>query len=219
MALAKLKTLYVGIGYPEQWEDYFRSGHRPGRTLWAIFGASRTATIAARWPGSEGLSDMKEWWIAPQTVGAVLVFQQNAHDFTAALLQAPKYDATASDAASYGAIGAIIGHDVTHYVDVLGAGIRARPVRCGAGGQPRTRRRYESLAEPLVKQFSSYRPFPDAAVDGKLTLRRTSPILPASLRRSTRIASRSASERLTGAMSGSRTGSFSSRSLRPGARR
>ena len=58
---------------------------------------------------------------APQTVGAILVFQQNAYDFTAALLQPPKFDATASDAASYGAIGAIIGHDVTHFVDVLGA--------------------------------------------------------------------------------------------------
>src|SRR5262249_27496298 len=114
--------------------------------------------------------DMKEWWIAPQTVGAVLVFQQNAYDFAAALLQTPKYDATASDAASYGAIGAIIGHDVTHYVDVLGAEYRAD----GAMQHwwtPEDASRYQSLAQPLVEQFSSYRPFPDAAVDGKLTLR------------------------------------------------
>ena len=65
--------------------------------------------------------DLTEWWIAPQTVGAVLVFQQNAYNFPAALLQAPKFDPTASDAANYGAIGAIVGHEVSHYVDMLGA--------------------------------------------------------------------------------------------------
>ena len=64
---------------------------------------------------------MREWWIAPQTTAAILVFQQNAYEFSAALLQAPKFDPAASDAATYGAIGAIIGHDVTHFVDVLGA--------------------------------------------------------------------------------------------------
>jgi predicted metalloendopeptidase len=111
---------------------------------------------------------MKEWWIAPQTVGAVLVFQQNAYDFSAALLQAPKFDATASDAASYGAIGAIIGHDVSHFVDVLGADY-------GVDGamrhwwMPEDASRFQSLAEPLRNQFSGYRPFPDAAIDGKLT--------------------------------------------------
>ena len=49
-----------------------------------------------------------DWWIAPQTVGAVLVFQQNAYNFPAALLQVPKFDPAASDAANYGAIGAIV---------------------------------------------------------------------------------------------------------------
>jgi predicted metalloendopeptidase len=112
---------------------------------------------------------MKEWWIAPQRVGAILIFQQNAYDFAAALLQAPKFDATAPDAASYGAIGAIIGHDVSHFVDVLGA-------EYGVDGAMRRwwtaedSARFQALAEPLVKQFSSYRPFPDAAINGKLTL-------------------------------------------------
>jgi predicted metalloendopeptidase len=113
---------------------------------------------------------MKEWWIAPQTVGALLVFQQNAYDFAAALLQPPKFDPAASDAAAYGAIGAIIGHDVTHYVDVLGAeyGVDGAMHRWWTAEDSS---RYQALAEPLVEQFSSYRPFPDAAVDGKLTLR------------------------------------------------
>ena len=112
--------------------------------------------------------DMTEWWMTPQRVGAILVFQQNAYDFTAALLQPPKFDSTASNAASYGAIGAVIGHDVAHFVDVLGA-------EYGTDGALRRwwtaadASRYQALVEPLVKQFAGYLPFPDAAIDGKLT--------------------------------------------------
>jgi predicted metalloendopeptidase len=168
-ALAKLKTLYIGIGTPEQWQDYSDLAVDPQDAL----GNLRRVTDRNYRHALARLGkpvDRKEWWIAPQTVGAVLVFQQNAYDFSAALLQAPKYDATASDAASYGAIGAIIGHDVTHYVDVLGAEYRVD----GAMQRwwtPEDASRYRSLAQPLVEQFSSYHPFPDAAVDGKLTLR------------------------------------------------
>ena len=111
---------------------------------------------------------MTAWWIAPQQVAAILVFQQNAYDFSAALLQAPRFDPMASDAANYGAIGALIGHDVTHFVDVLGAEYDVD------GGMrhwwtPEDSVRLDALAEPLVNQFSGYRPFPDASVNGKLT--------------------------------------------------
>jgi putative endopeptidase len=111
---------------------------------------------------------MTEWWIAPQVVGAVLVFQQNAYDFSAALLQAPKFDATASDAASYGAIGALIGHDVSHFVDVLGADYTVDgAMRHWWTAEDASR--FQALAEPLVNQFAGYRPFPDSAINGKLT--------------------------------------------------
>jgi predicted metalloendopeptidase len=168
-ALAKLRTLYVGIGYPERWEDYSDLVIDPQDAVGNLRRvADRDYRHALAKLGQP--VDMKEWWIAPQTVGAVLVFQQNAYDFSAALLQPPKFDATASEAASYGAIGAIIGHDVTHYVDVPGA-------EYGVDGAERRwwtaedSSRYQALAEPLVEQFASYRPFRDAAVDGKLTLR------------------------------------------------
>ena len=100
----------------------------------------------------------------------MLVFQQNAYDFSAALLQAPKFDPTASDAANYGAIGAIIGHDVSHFVDVLGAEYERRRRDAALVDRRGHRRAIERCAEPLVKQFSGYRPFPDVAVNGKLTL-------------------------------------------------
>jgi predicted metalloendopeptidase len=103
-----------------------------------------------------------------QNAGALLVFQLNMYDFSAALLQAPKYDPSASDAASYGAIGAIIGHDVSHYVDVLGADYDA------SGAMRRwwtahDSASYQTLTQPLVDQFSAYRPFPDTPVNGRLT--------------------------------------------------
>jgi predicted metalloendopeptidase len=169
VALAKLKALYVGVGYPVRWQDYSDLVVDPKD---AVGNLRRVADRNYR----RALSrlgqpiDMKEWWIAPQTPGAILVFQQNAYDFSAALLQPPKFDATASEAASYGAIGAIIAHDVTHFVDVLGA-------EYDVGGAMRhwwtaeDSAHYQSLSQPLVEQFSDYRPFPDAAIDGKLTLR------------------------------------------------
>ena len=167
VALAKLKTLYVGIGYPERWPD------DAGLVVDArdpVGNLRRVADLRYRQAlGRLGQPvDMTDWWIAPQTVGAVLVFQQNAYDFSAALLQAPKFDPLASDAAAYGAIGAVIGHDVSHFVDKLGA-------EYGVDGAMRRwwttedAARFQRLADPLVRQYSAYRPFPDAAIDGKLT--------------------------------------------------
>jgi predicted metalloendopeptidase len=106
--------------------------------------------------------------LPPHTAGAVLVFQQNAYEFAAALLQPPKYDSTASDAAAYGAIGAIIGHDMSHFVDVLGAYYRPD----GATGRWWTAEdstRFEAAAEPIVRQFGAYEALPGVHVDGKLT--------------------------------------------------
>lgn len=166
-ALAKLKTLYVGVGYPEQWQDYSDLVVDPADPVGNLRRvADRDYRRAVARIGQP--IDRTEWLLAPQTPGAVLVFEQNAYDFAAALLQPPKFDETASDAATYGAIGAIIGHDVTHFVDVLGAQYdidgRARPWRTAEDSV-----RFQALAEPLVNQFSAYRPFADSSLNGKLT--------------------------------------------------
>jgi predicted metalloendopeptidase len=166
-ALAKLKTLYVGVGYPEQWmsdSDLVVDPTAVVGNLQRVADRDRRRALARL-----GCPvDMKAWLMSPHTPGAVLVFQQNAYDFAAALLQPPKFDPTASDAASYGAIGAIIGHDVSHFVDVLGA-------EYDVDGALRhwwtadDASRFKALAEPLARQFSTYRPFPDTAIDGTLT--------------------------------------------------
>ena len=167
LALAKLKTLYVGIGYPEHWQDYSDLAVDPTDALGNLRRVEdRNYRHALAQLGQP--VDRTHWWIEPQTVGAVLVFQQNAYDFSAALLQPPKFDPEASEAANYGAIGAIIGHDVAHFVDVLGAEYEADG-RMHHWWAPADMLQFQAAAQPLVNQFSAYRPFPDVAIDGRLT--------------------------------------------------
>ena len=166
LALEKLKTLYVGIGYPERWPDFSDLVVNSTDAVGNLRRVSdRNYRHALELIGAP--VDMRQWRIAPQTVGAVLVFQQNMYDFPAALLQAPKFDSTASDAASYGAIGATIGHDVAHFIDVLGADYEVSG-RMRHWWTSEDMTRFEAAAEPLVTQFNAYHPFPDVAVNGKL---------------------------------------------------
>ena len=167
-ALEKLKTLYVGIGYPEEWEDYSSLAVDPTDPLGNLVRVRDRATrnAVARLGQSVNL---KHWYMPPQKVGALLVFQQNAYVMAAALLEPPKYDRTASDAAAYGSVGALIGHDVTHYIDVLGADYDTEH-RMRHWWTPEDMRHYHALAQPLVDQFAAYQPLPGVSVDGKLTL-------------------------------------------------
>jgi len=168
MALAKLKALYFGIGYPEKWPDYSTLVVSP------VDAAGNLQRLAA-WNHLDALSrvgkpaNRAEWQISPQTAGAVLLFHQNAYNFTAALLQPPKYDPSATDAMNYGAIGAIVAHEVSHFVDTLGADYDAtgRKFRWWTAFDMAG---YQAATAPLVRQFSGYSPFPDLAIDGARTL-------------------------------------------------
>ena len=167
IALAKIDRLYVGIGYPERWEDWSDLRIDPRD---AFGNAERMAARSHRQTLARLATpyDQHEWVLPPQTVGAVLIFQQNAYTFAAALLQPPKYDAAASDAAAYGAIGAIIGHDISHFVDVLGADYEpdGRMRRWWTADDAA---KFDVAAEPIVKQFSDYEPLPGLHLDGRLT--------------------------------------------------
>ncbi|MEP6618055.1 MAG: M13 family metallopeptidase [bacterium] len=168
LALTKLKTLYVGIGYPDQWEDYSDLTVDPTDAVGNLQRvADRNYRRALAQLGKP--VDLTRWYNAPQSVGGVLVFQQNAYEVTAALLEPPKYDRTASNAAAYGAVGALIGHDVTHYIDVLGADYDTEG-RLRHWWNPDETKRFEALGAPLVSQFGAYQPLPGLAVNGKLTL-------------------------------------------------
>jgi putative endopeptidase len=166
LALAKLKTLYFGVGYPEQWPDYSNLRIDPADPVGNLRRiADRNYRLAL---GRLGRAvDVTEWWMAPHRVGAILVFQQNAYNFPAGLLQVPKFDPAASDAANYGAIGAIVGHEVSHFVDMLGKEWDSEN-RMRGWWTPEDSSRFQAAADRLTAQVSSYRPFPDLAVNGRL---------------------------------------------------
>ena len=168
MALAKLKSIYFGVGNPEAWRSF------ADLTIAPDDAAGNTRRIAER---NYRLTlarlgkpiDRREWAAAPQWAGGLLLFQQNSYNFTAALLQAPKFDPAASDAMNYGAIGAIAGHEMSHFIDTLGAEYEADG-RARRWWTAQEVSRFEALSRPLVEQFSAYRPFPNLALDGKLGL-------------------------------------------------
>jgi predicted metalloendopeptidase len=168
MALAKLRNLYFGIGYPERWQDHSSLVVDPADAVGNLRRIEqRNCSQAVARLGRP--VDRTEWAIAPQWPGAVLMFHQNAYNFAAALLQVPKFDPSAADAANYGAIGAIVGHEVSHFVDTLGADYDADGRR-HRWWTDDDMARYRAATEALVRQFSGYRPFPNVAVDGQLGL-------------------------------------------------
>ena len=167
-ALTKLQTLYVGLGYPDQWTDDSSLTVDPADPLGNLQRVSernyRNAVARLGQP-----VNLKYWYIAPQKVGAVLVFQQNAYVMAAALLEPPKYDHTSSDAAAYGSVGALIGHDLTHYIDTLGADYDTEH-RLRHWWTAEDAQRFQALTQKLVDQFSAYQPLPGLSINGKLTL-------------------------------------------------
>jgi putative endopeptidase len=167
IAVAKLDGLYVGVGYPEEWEDWSDLRIDPSDA----FGNLQRVAERSRRHALARLAkpyDHREWALPPQFVGALLTFQQNAYVFAAALLQPPKYDSTASDAATYGSIGALIGHDMSHFVDALGADYEPDG-RMRRWWTAEDSARFEAAVEPIVRQFSQYEPIPGVHVDGRLT--------------------------------------------------
>ena len=167
-SLLKLKTLYVGLGYPDQWEDYSSLTIDPKDPLGNLRRVSDRAyrnTVARLGQPV----DLKYWYSAPQTVAALLVFQQNSYVMDAALLEPPKYDHASSDAAAYGSVGALIGHDLTHYIDTLGADYDTEH-RVRHWWTAKDMQRFQALAQPLADQFSAYEPLPGLKINGKLTL-------------------------------------------------
>ena len=167
-AKAKLKTLYVGIGYPETWRDYSALAIKPAD----IIGNLQRASLFEYHHEVNRLGstvDKKEWSMTPQTVNAVNLPLQNALNFPAAILQPPFFDAAAPAAANYGAIGSIIGHEISHTFDTEGSTFDST-------GALRNWWTKEDLAhfgvatKKLAAQYDTYKPFPDVSVNGEQTL-------------------------------------------------
>ncbi|MCH5330455.1 MAG: M13 family metallopeptidase, partial [Alistipes sp.] len=116
----KLATFTVKIGYPDNWKDYSALDIDPSKSYWENIVAAR------RWAHDDAVAewgkpvDRAKWHMSPQTVNAYYNPTTNEICFPAAILQPPFYNPDADDAVNYGAIGVVIGHEMTHGFDDQG---------------------------------------------------------------------------------------------------
>jgi putative endopeptidase len=167
-AQAKLNTLYVGIGYPESWRDYSAYEVKADDLFGNVWRAS--LFDYHREVARLGLPvDRKEWCMTPQTVNAVNLPLHNGLNFPAAILQPPFYDPQAPAAVNYGAIGAVIGHEISHTFDSEGSAFDSKG-RVRNWWTPADLAHFNAATGRLAAQYDTYKPFPDLAVNGKQTL-------------------------------------------------
>ena len=169
-ALGKLRLFTTKIGYPDRWIDYSNLQIVPGD----LHGNVRRATefeTNRQLAKLGGPIDRGEWHLTPQTVNAYYMPTMNEIVFPAAILQPPFFDADADPAANYGAIGAVIGHEIGHGFDDQGSQFD------GTGAlhnwwTEADKIAFEALTGRLVSQYAELAPTeaPDHPVNGKLTL-------------------------------------------------
>jgi predicted metalloendopeptidase len=167
-ARAKLAALRVGVGYPDQWRDY--SGLRIARD--DAYGNALRAELFDLQRSLARLGqgvDRGEWVMTPQTVNAVNLPALNALNFPAGILQPPFFDPRNPAAQNFGAIGAIIGHEISHSFDDQGAKFDAQG-RFRDWWTAADLAQFRLAGRRLAAQYDAYRPFPDVAVNGTQTL-------------------------------------------------
>ncbi len=167
-AKEKLATLRVGVGYPDSWRSY--TGLRLVRGE-ALANAERAELFEYRYR-LEQLHrpvDRAEWAMTPQTVNAVNLPALNALNFPAAILQPPFFDPARPTVMDYGAMGAVIGHEISHSFDDQGALFDAQG-QLHDWWTAEDFAHFKAASTALARQFSQYRPLPDLAVNGEQTL-------------------------------------------------
>jgi putative endopeptidase len=164
----KLANFQVGVGYPDKWRDYsgltvVRGDAYDNHERAELFEYRRNLAKLGR-PVDRG-----EWFMVPQEVNALNAPLQNAIIFPAAILAPPFFDPKADPAVNYGAIGGVIGHEISHGFDNTGALFDAHG-DLHDWWTPQDMTRFEASGKALTAQFSAYKPLADAAVNGALTL-------------------------------------------------
>jgi len=167
-ALKKVQSIVVGVGYPDTWRDY--SGLRiVGNDAYANQKNAELAEYRHQIAKIGKPMDRSEWWMPPQLVNAVNLPVQNALNFPAAILQRPFFDPKADAAFNYGAIGSVIGHEISHSFDNNGALFDASG-RLRNWWTPADFKRFQQAGAALAAQYDAYEALPGLHVNGKLTL-------------------------------------------------
>ncbi len=167
-AQAKLAKFGVKIAYPNKWRDYsalsIKSNDLAGNMM-----RVRTFVYNRNKNRLGQPVDREEWSMTPQTVNARYSSSLNDILFPAAILQPPFFDMRADDAVNYGAIGAVIGHEISHGFDDKGS-------QSDGDGNLRDwwtkedRAKFQAKADALTRQYDGYSPLPGYNVNGALTL-------------------------------------------------
>ncbi|KZN51364.1 M13 family metallopeptidase [Pseudoalteromonas luteoviolacea] len=167
-AKAKLKKFTPKIGYPDQWRDYsaleINADDLVGNYVRYNEWSHRLMIEDLGKP-----VDRSRWYMTPQTVNAYYNPVNNEIVFPAAILQPPFFNLDADDAVNYGAIGAVIGHEIGHGFDDQGA-------KYDGDGNLRNwwtdsdLSQFEARGKQLIHQFNGFKPFDDVHVNGELTL-------------------------------------------------
>ena len=167
-ALEKLQKFLPKIGYPAKWEDYSKLDLRPDDLLGNVRRSNEFDY--QRMVGKLGQPvDRGEWGMTPQTVNAYYNPVMNEIVFPAAILQAPFFDPKADDAVNYGAIGAVIGHEMSHGFDDQGAHYDGDGMLKNWWTKEDVAA-FQARTAKLVKQYDAFEPLPGKHLNGQLTL-------------------------------------------------
>ena len=167
-AVRKLHQMTRKLGYPDKWKTYrglqIRTHDYAGNAMRASEYEHRRATRRLTKP-----VDHKEWFMSPQTVNAYCSFGLNDIVFPAAILQHPFFHADADDAFNYGAIGSVIGHEITHGFDDQGCKFDGKGNRKTWWTRTDSAR-FKKKTKRLVTEFNGYEVEKGMKVNGQLTL-------------------------------------------------
>ena len=167
-ALAKLKQVENKIGFPEKFRDYSAVSIKPGE-YYADVRAARQVERKRQFAKIGNPVDKTEWSMTPPTVNAYYSPPQNNINFPAGILQPPFYVANADDAVNYGAIGVVVGHELTHGFDDQGR-------RFDGAGNLRDwwtesdGKAFETRANCIAEEYGKFSPTDGVTLNGKLTL-------------------------------------------------
>ncbi|MFG0260860.1 MAG: M13 family metallopeptidase [Novipirellula sp. JB048] len=167
-AIEKLGLFTTKIGYPDEWKDY-SSLTIEANSLAANMMASANFEHQRGLDKLGGPIDRNEWHMTPQTINAYYNPTMNEIVFPAAILQPPFFNMAADDAVNYGAIGAVIGHELSHGFDDKGSKYDGHG-NLRMWWTPSDREEFERRAAILAQQYNEFEPVPGNFVNGDLTL-------------------------------------------------
>ena len=168
-ALVKLNSFTVKIGYPDKWKDYSGITVDVNKSYWENVKNAIIFKSKEEYAKCGKQVDRDEWFMTPQTVNAYYNPTTNEICFPAGILQPPFFDVNADDASNYGAIGVVIGHEMTHGFDDQGRNFDQNG-NMKDWWTEEDANRFKKLTSILVKQYDSIIVLGDEHANGKFTL-------------------------------------------------